>query len=51
MYILNKSIRLHEVVMMIKDYKHLIKLQRIHTEQTHSKYAKYSFEETVNISN
>ena len=33
--------------MMIRDCKHLIKLQRIHTEQMHSKYAKVSFEETV----
>ena len=40
MYILNKSIRLHQAVMMIGDYKHLIKLQRIHTEQTHLKYSK-----------
>ena len=40
MYILNKSIRLHQVVMMIKECRDLIKLQRIHTEQTHSKYAK-----------
>ena len=30
-----------------KGCKHLIKLQRIHMEQTHSKYAKVSFEETV----
>ena len=29
-----------QVVMIIKDCKHLIKLQRIHMEQTHSKYAK-----------
>ena len=28
------------VLMMTKDCKHLIKLQHIHTEQTHSKYAK-----------
>ena len=26
--------------MMIRDYKHLIKLQHIHTEQMHLKYAK-----------
>ena len=26
--------------MMIRDYKDLIKLQRVHTEQTHFKYAK-----------
>ena len=32
---------------MIRDCKHFIKLQRIHAEQTHSKYAKVSFEETV----
>ena len=40
MYILNKSIRLHQVVMMIRDCKPLRKLQRIHTEQTHSTHAK-----------
>ena len=34
-----KSIRLHKAVMMIRDYKHLIKLQRIRMEKTHSKYA------------
>ena len=33
--------------MMIRDCKHLIKVQRTHTEQTHSNYAKVSFEETV----
>ena len=33
--------------MIIRDYKRLIKLRRIHTEQTHSKYAKVSFEKTI----
>ena len=33
MYILSKSTRFRLVVMMIKDRKHLIKLQRIHTEK------------------
>ena len=32
---------------MIRDCKHLIKLQRIHMKQMHSKCAKLSFEETV----
>ena len=32
-YILKKSIRLHEVVMMIEDYKLLTELQHIHMEQ------------------
>ena len=36
-YILNKSKRMHQVVMMIKDCKHLIKLQHIHVEQKHFK--------------
>ena len=40
MYILNKSTRLHQVVMMIKDHKVLIKLQHIHMEKMHLKYAK-----------
>ena len=50
MYTLNESIKLHEVVMMIKianisndkitaNYN-LIKLQHIHVEQMHSKSAK-----------
>ena len=38
MYILNKSIKL-QVVMMIKDCKHLIKLERVHTKQMHLKHA------------
>ena len=33
--------------MMMKDCKHLIKLQHIHAEQTHSKYVKASSEETA----
>ena len=40
MYTLNKSVRLHYAVMMVRDYKHLIKLQHIRMEQTHLKYAK-----------
>ena len=40
MYTLNKSVRLHYAVMMVRDYKHLIKLQHICMEQTHLKYAK-----------
>ena len=35
-----KSIRLRVVVMMKRDYKHLIKLQHIHTEQMHLKCVK-----------
>ena len=34
MYTLNKLIKSR------KDFKHFMKLQRIHMEQTHSKYAK-----------
>ena len=30
-----------------KRCRHLIKLQRIHSEQTHSKYVKVNFEETI----
>ena len=33
--------------MMVRDCKHLIKLQHIRMEQTHSNYAKVSFKETV----
>ena len=47
MYTLNKSIRLHLVVMMIRDGKHLTKLLHTRMEKMHSKYAKVSFEETV----
>ena len=28
-----KSIKLHKVVIMMRDYKHLLGLQHIHTEQ------------------
>ena len=40
-YILKKSIRMHEVVMMIKDYKLLIELEHIHMEQMLLKYVKW----------
>ena len=40
LYILNKSLRLHKAVMTIRDYKHLLKLQHIHTEETLLTYAK-----------
>ena len=43
----NKSIRLHPIIMMIRDCKHLVKLQRIHRKHMHSKYAKVSFKESV----
>ena len=39
-YILKKSIRLHKVVVMIKDYKLLIELEHIHMEQMLLKYVK-----------
>ena len=35
-----KSIKLYYTVMMIRDYKHLIKLLRIHMEQMHFMYMK-----------
>ena len=34
MSIVNKSVRLREAVMMIRDFKHLIKLQHIRMEQS-----------------
>ena len=40
MYILKKSMRLHEVVMMIKDCKRLTELQHVHMEQMILKYVK-----------
>ena len=41
MYTLNKSIGLHQVVIMLRNDKHTIKLQYIRTEQMHLlKYAK-----------
>ena len=36
----NKPIKLHSVVIMIKDYKHLIGLQYIHMKQMHLKWVK-----------
>ena len=43
MYILNKLIRLHRVVMMIKVFKLLIKLEHIHMEQMILKYVKVRY--------
>ena len=40
MFIQKKLIRLPQVVMMIKDCKHLIGLQHIHMEQMLLKYVK-----------
>ena len=40
MFTQNKLITLRYVVMMIKDYKHLIGLQHIHMEQMRLKCAK-----------
>ena len=40
MYTLKKSTELHQVVMVIKDYKRLIKSQHIHTQQILLKYVK-----------
>ena len=37
---IQKSIKLHLIVMMIRDYKHLIELQHIHMEQMLLKYVK-----------
>ena len=39
-YIKKKSIKLHLIVMMIRDCKHLIELQHIHMEQMLLKYVK-----------
>ena len=46
--VLNKSIKMRKVVMMIKDCKYLIKLQRTHTEQMHLKNAKARLEVNIN---
>ena len=43
MYTPNKLVRLHQVVMTIRDCKHLMKLQHIHMEQMHSKNVKIRF--------
>ena len=40
MFTQKKLIRLHLVVLMIKDYKHLIGLEHIHMEQMFLKYVK-----------
>ena len=40
MYTLKKSIRLHEVAMMMKDYRLVIKLHHILREQVLGKYVK-----------
>ena len=40
MYMLKKSIRLHQVVMMIKDCKILIDLQHIHMDTSNEKVCK-----------
>ena len=40
MYIQKKSIKLRKVLMMIRDYKHLIKLLRIHMEKMQLKCAR-----------
>ena len=40
MYILQKLRRLHKVVLMIRDYKHLIGLKHIRTEHQLSKKCK-----------
>ena len=42
MYTMKKSTRLHLVVMMIRDYKFLIKLQHIHMEML-LKYVKVRY--------
>ena len=39
--------QINKIALSSNDWKHLIKLQCIHTEQTHSNYAKVGFEETV----
>ena len=39
-HIQKKSIKLHLIVMMIRDCKHLIELQHIHMEQILLKYVK-----------
>ena len=39
-YMLKKSLRLHQVVMIIIDYKLLIELEHIHMEQMLLKYLK-----------
>ena len=43
MYILKKSVKLHEVAMMIKDYRLLIELHHIPMEQVLEKFAKQKY--------